>query len=203
MIENIIFDAGRVLVTDVPLKNIAEELSLKSSMSQAELHSYLYPNEHWTKLTLGQISEDEYWERFLEASKVEIDKKALKEKVRTALRPIDDNVKLIPELKDRYQLAILSNHAKEWSGFMMAEFDFFQHFHQIIFSCDVELRKPDPRIYRLVLRRLHSQPEQCLFIDDKRRNTDAAEEMGMKTIVLENVTSLREELLRAGVELEE
>ena len=202
MIKSLIFDAGRVLVTDVPLKNIAEELSQKSSMSGAELHSYLYPNEHWRKLTLGQISEDEYWEHFLEASKVDIDKKALKEKVRTALRPIADNVKLIPLLKDRYQLAILSNHAKEWSQFMREEFDFFQHFHQIIFSCDVELRKPDPKIYRLILKRLGSQPDECLFVDDKRRNTNGAEAIGMKTITLEDTPGLRQELLSAGVKLE-
>jgi putative hydrolase of the HAD superfamily len=201
MIKNIIFDAGRVLVTDVPLMKIAEELSEQSTLSQAELHSYLYPNEHWTKLTLGQISEDEYWERFLEASKVDIDKTVLQERVRTALRPIADNVRLIPLLKDRYQLAILSNHAREWSKFMMEEFDFFAYFHQIIFSCDVGLRKPDPRIYRLVLEKLKSRPEECLFVDDKRRNTNGAEEIGMKTITLENKVGLRNELLKAGIEL--
>ena len=199
MIKNVIFDAGRVLVTDVPLKRIAEELSQKSSMSGVELHSYLYPNEHWTKLTLGQISEDEYWEHFLEASKVDVDKKALKEKVRTALRPIADNVKLIPLLKDRYQLAILSNHAKEWSQFMREEFDFFRYFQQIIFSCDVGLRKPDPRIYRLALEKLGSRPEECLFVDDKTRNTNGAEEIGMKTITLKHEAGLRNELLRVGV----
>lgn len=201
MIKNIIFDAGRVLVTDVPLEKIAEELSQQSSMSGAELHSYLYPNEHWTKLTLGQISEDEYWEHFLEASKVDIDKKALKEKVRTALRPITDNVKLIPLLKDRYQLAILSNHAKEWSQFMREEFDFFRYFQQIIFSCDVGLRKPDPEIYQLILEKLGSPPDECLFVDDKVRNTNGAEEMGIKTITLEDTLSLREKLLEVGIKL--
>jgi epoxide hydrolase-like predicted phosphatase len=201
VIKSIIFDAGRVLVTDVPLKKIAEELSQKASMSQAELHSYLYPNEHWTKLTLGQISEDKYWDHFLEASKVDIDKKALKEMVRNALRPIADNVKLIPLLKDRYQLSILSNHAKEWSQFMREEFDFFRYFQQIIFSCDVGLRKPDPKMYKLVLERLGSQPDECLFVDDKRRNTNGAEELGMKTITLEDTSGLRGELLRAGIKL--
>jgi epoxide hydrolase-like predicted phosphatase len=202
MIKNVIFDAGRVLVTDVPLKKIAEELSEQSSLSQAEIHSYLYPNQHWTKLTLGRLSEDKYWEHFLEASKVEIDKEALKEKVRNALRPIADNVKLIPLLKDRYRLAILSNHAKEWSQFMREEFDFFRHFQHIIFSCDVGLRKPDPKIYQLILEKLGSQPGECLFVDDKRRNTKGAEEIGMKTITLEDTSALRRELLKAGVKLE-
>jgi epoxide hydrolase-like predicted phosphatase len=199
MIRNIIFDAGRVLVTDVPLKKIAHELSLKFPVSPEELHSHLYPTEHWTRLTLGEISEDQYWGSFLKASKIDLDKGYLKDKVRAELRPIPDNVKIIPRLAGRYRLAILSNHAREWAEYMQKEFDFFDYFDQVIFSCDVHLRKPDRRIYELALRQLGSGPEGCLFVDDKKRNTDGAEALGMKTIVLENTSHLLEELLQAGV----
>jgi len=188
-------------MADVPLRKIAEELSLRFSMCDEELHSYLYPTEHWTLLTLGKISEDEYWDHFLKASQVDLDKGELKEKVRMALRPIADNVELIPQLKDKYELAILSNHAKEWSQFMIKEFDFFRHFHHIIFSCDVGLRKPDPQIYKLAMTKLGCEAEECLFIDDKQRNTDGAQKVGMKTIVLENASRLREELFNFGVVL--
>lgn len=198
MIKSIVFDVGGVLMADVPLRKIAEELSLRFSMSEEQLHSHLYPTEHWTLLTLGKISEDEYWDHFLKASEVDLDKGELKEKVRTALRPIADNVELIPQLKDKYELAILSNHAKEWSQFMMKEFDFFRHFRQTIFSCDVGLRKPDPQIYKLAMTKLGCEPEECLFIDDKQRNTDGAQKVGMKTIVLESASRLREELFSFG-----
>jgi len=201
MIKSIVFDVGGVLMADVPLRKIAEELSLRFSMCDEELHSYLYPTEHWTLLTLGKISEDEYWDHFLKASQVDLDKGELKEKVRMALRPIADNVELIPQLKDKYELAILSNHAKEWSQFMIKEFDFFRHFHHIIFSCDVGLRKPDPQIYKLAMTKLGCEAEECLFIDDKQRNTDGAQKVGMKTIVLENTSRLREELFNFGVVL--
>jgi epoxide hydrolase-like predicted phosphatase len=201
MIKSIVFDVGGVLMADVPLRKIAEELSLRFSMCDEELHSYLYPTEHWTLLTLGKISEDEYWDHFLKASQVDLDKGELKEKVRMALRPIADNVELIPQLKDKYELAILSNHAKEWSQFMIKEFDFFRHFHHIIFSCDVGLRKPDPQIYKLAMTKLGCEAEECLFIDDKQRNTDGAQKVGMKTIVLENASRLREELFNFGVVL--
>ena len=201
MIKSIIFDVGRVLMTDVPLKKIAEELSVRFSIPEDELHSCLYPNEHWTLLTSGEITEDEYWEHFLKASKVNLDRKELKDTVRNELRPIEETVKIVPLLARQYQLAILSNHAKEWSEFMREEFDFFNYFDPIIFSCDVGLRKPDLRIYKLTLARLHSKPEECLFIDDKKRNTDGAQKVGMKTILLENVSKLREELFGLGVTL--
>ncbi len=189
-------------MTDVPLKKIAEELSVRSSISEEELHSYLYPNEHWTLLTLGKITEDEYWEHFLKASKVNVNKKELKDKVRTELRPIEETVEILPLLKRQYQLAVLSNHSREWSEFMTKEYDFFSYFAQIIFSCDVGLRKPDPRIYKLALTKLGSEPEECLFIDDKKRNTDGAEEVGIRSIVLESVSKLRKKLFQLGIALE-
>jgi len=202
MFKNIIFDLGGVLMTDVPLMKIARDLSVRFSISEDELHSHLYPTEHWTLLTLGEISEDEYWDHFLKASKINVDKKELKDKVRTELRPIEEPVEILPLLKRQYQLAVLSNHSREWSKFMRKEFDFFSYFDQIIFSCDVGLRKPDPRIYQLALTRLHSEPEECLFIDDKKRNTDGAEKVGIRSIVLESVSKLRKELFQLGIALE-
>lgn len=203
MIRNIIFDAGRVLVTDVPLKKIAHELSLKFPISPEELHSHLYPTEHWTRLTLGEISEDRYWESFLKASKIDLDKGYLKDKVRAELRPIPDNVKIIPRLAGKYRLAILSNHAREWAEYMQKEFVFFGYFDQVIFSCDVHLRKPDPRIYELAMRRLGSKPDECLFVDDKTRNTDAAATLGIKTLTLEGTAGLRDELKRRAINLDD
>ena len=202
MIKSIIFDIGGVLMTDVPLRKIAEELSVRFSIPEDELHSCLYPNEHWTRLTLGKISENEYWEHFLKTSKINADKKELKDKVRTELRPIEETVEILPLLKRQYQLAVLSNHSREWSEFMTKEYDFFSYFAQIIFSCDVGLRKPDPRIYKLALTKLGSEPEECLFIDDKKRNTDGAEEVGIRSIVLESVSKLRKKLFQLGIALE-
>jgi len=174
---------------------------VRFSRSEDEIHSYLYPNEHWTRLTLGKISENEYWDHFLKASKVKVDREELKDRVRSELRPIEKNVEILPLLKSQYKLTVLSNHSREWSEFMREEFDFFNYFDQIIISCDVGLRKPDPRIYQLTVKRLESKPEECLFIDDKKRNTDSAQKAGIKTIVLEDVFRLREELFHLGIAL--
>jgi epoxide hydrolase-like predicted phosphatase len=201
MIENIIFDLGGVLITDVPLEKIARELSERFSVPADKLHSYLYPTPHWTRLTSGQISEDEYWDSFLKLAKIDIDKAELKKRVRLELRPLDENAKVLPLLKNRYRLAALSNHAKEWAQFMQSEFDFFGNFDQIVFSCDIGLRKPDPEIYQRTVTRLGSQPDRCLFVDDKMRNTDAAKALGMRVLTLDRSAALADQLLRLGIEL--
>lgn len=216
MIKAIIFDLGGVLMTDVPLKQIAEELSKESPLSEQEIHTHLYPTEHWTLLTLGKITEDEYWDHFLHAltqaeGKINADKKYLKDKVRSSLYPLKHSTRIVNLLKNhsfdyaqdlRYKLGILSNHAKEWSEYMKQSFDLFKSFDQIIFSCDIGLRKPDPKSYQIALERLQSDPNECVFIDDKKRNTDAAEKLGIKGIVFEESSKLVEELARLGIKIE-
>jgi epoxide hydrolase-like predicted phosphatase len=216
MIKAIIFDLGGVLMTDVPLKEIAEDLSKRHTLPAEEIWAYLYPREHWELLTLGKITEDEYWDDFLKASKISEKletrseksevrsqklKKELKKKVRSSLYPLEHTPRIISLLKDHYKLAILSNHSKEWSKYMRQKFDLFQSFDPIIFSCDVGFRKPDPKVYEIALEKLKCGPEECLFIDDKKRNTDAGEKLGMKGVVFESPLKLEKALSGLGVKM--
>ena len=202
MIKAIIFDLGGVLMTDVPLGQIAEDLAKESTLSAEEIHAHLYPTEHWNLLTLGKITEDEYWDNFLQASKINMDKKYLKDKVRSSLYPLEHTTRILNLLKNHYKLAILSNHAKAWSEYMIQTFDLFKSFDQMIFSCDVGLRKPDPKIYEITLEQSKCDPKECVFIDDKKRNTDAAEKLGIKGIIFEDAPKLIKDLEVFGVKVE-
>lgn len=215
MIKAIIFDLGGVLMTDVPLREIAEDLAKKLNLlvnfdqEADEIHAHLYPSEYWELLTLGKITEDEYWDNFLKRSKIseklevrsEKLKRELNKKVRSSLYPLGDSTRIINLLKKNYKLGILSNHAKEWSEYMKQEFDLFKFFDPIIFSCDVGFRKPDPKIYEIALEKLGCNPGECVFIDDKKRNTDGAEKLGMKGIVFENPLKLEKTLSGFGVKI--
>jgi len=71
-------------------------------------------------------------------------------------------------------------------------------FHQLTFDVVVEssvegLRKPDPRIYELVLERLGVEAHQSVFLDDLGINLKPARAMGMTTIkVADPLAALRE-----------
>ena len=55
-------------------------------------------------------------------------------------------------------------------------------FDHVIESAKIGLRKPDPRIYQLMVETLKVDPKTCVYLDDLGVNLKPAREMGMTTI---------------------
>jgi putative hydrolase of the HAD superfamily len=55
-------------------------------------------------------------------------------------------------------------------------------FDHVIESAKIGLRKPDPRIYRMMVEALEVDPDNCVYLDDLGVNLKPAREMGMTTI---------------------
>ena len=55
-------------------------------------------------------------------------------------------------------------------------------FDHVIESAKTGLRKPDPRIYRMMVEALGVDPTNCVYLDDIGVNLKPAREMGMTTI---------------------
>ena len=60
------------------------------------------------------------------------------------------------------------------------------HFDVFVESAVVGLRKPDPRIYRMMVETLKVDPGKCVYLDDLGVNLKPAREMGMTTIKVLN-----------------
>jgi putative hydrolase of the HAD superfamily len=75
-------------------------------------------------------------------------------------------------------------------------------FDAVVISGEVGMRKPDPEIFALVIRKLGVAASGCVFVDDHSGHLKAAQEVGMTTVLhrspAETISEL-EELL--GVEL--
>ncbi len=73
---------------------------------------------------------------------------------------------------------------------------FYNCFEKVYFSFEMGMRKPDSAIYQRVLNEQQLDPATVLFVDDKKENTDAAAELGIKVWNLqvgqEDVTELYE-----------
>jgi putative hydrolase of the HAD superfamily len=55
-------------------------------------------------------------------------------------------------------------------------------FDHVIESAKIGLRKPDPKIYRMMVEALGVDPKRCIYLDDLGINLKPAREMGMVTI---------------------
>jgi putative hydrolase of the HAD superfamily len=64
-------------------------------------------------------------------------------------------------------------------------------FDHVIESAKIGLRKPDPKIYQLMVEALAVDPKRCIYLDDLGVNLKPAREMGMTTI---KVTSAKQAL---------
>lgn len=101
-------------------------------------------------------------------------------------------------LEDLYQqdipLYALTNWSAETFPLVLNDFPFFERFEGIVVSGNEKLKKPDPRLYRVLLDRYQLDPNKTVFIDDRASNVQAAEEMGMHGITYTSAPELRREL---------
>ena len=110
---------------------------------------------------------------------------------------------LLAELKQqgRYRLATLNNESRELNGYRLDAFKLRSLFDYFICSGYVHEMKPQAGIYRAAVDISGFEARQALFIDDKRENCEAAEAVGMRTIVFASPEQLGEALLEYGIEV--
>jgi putative hydrolase of the HAD superfamily len=75
----------------------------------------------------------------------------------------------------------------------------YKKFDEVVVSCEVGMRKPNPKMYKLILKRLKISPKQTLFIDNQEWNTKPAKKLGEKVILYKNNKQLFKELNKLGI----
>ncbi|KAK7819164.1 flavin mononucleotide hydrolase 1 [Quercus suber] len=70
-------------------------------------------------------------------------------------------------------------------------------------SCSSGKRKPDLNFYLDVLNLLEVNPANCIFIDDRLRNVEAAVEVGIIGLHFKNAHLLRQDLSSKGIDISE
>lgn len=115
--------------------------------------------------------------------------------------PIHGTVEVFQQLKQsgKYKLYALTNWSAELFPIALERYDFLHWFDGRVVSGEEKMRKPFPEFYQLILNRFKLKVEETLFIDDNIRNAKAAEKLGLKTIIFQSPSQLREELINLGI----
>ncbi len=195
-IRAVIWDMGGVLLQEVdraPRVKLAGEYNIELN----ELYTQVFASRSSQLAALGLITEEEHWSHVAQALGI-----PAKELARFQLRFWEgdrvnaDLVDFITGLRGRYQTALLSN---AWSDTRKALDEYYGClgiFDHIIISAEVKMAKPDPAIYREMLRRLKNEPGQTIFVDDLQENIDAANNLGIHGIRFENSAQAIEDVKR-------
>jgi putative hydrolase of the HAD superfamily len=83
---------------------------------------------------------------------------------------------------DGGRLGMLSNGVPEIVARIRADHDLEALFDAVVISFEVQLAKPEPEIYRVVLDRLGVRAGDALFVDDRAENIQTARELGLRTV---------------------
>ncbi len=194
-LKGVILDFGGVFTRVRQRSWVLRRAEARLGLPGDALTELLFTGEHWFAASTGRASVDEYWKTICAA---------LDGQVPAELQPFKENpfayeelnrsmVAIAKRLHKRHRTALLSN-ATPLLDRLLCELDLDHLFDAVINSSRVGLRKPDPAIYLLTLERLGLRAEECLFVDDKQRNTEVALALGMHAVTFSSASQLEREL---------
>ena len=83
----------------------------------------------------------------------------------------EDTMKLGKKLKQNgYNIYILSNMAKATFEYFLGKYDFFDIAQGAVVSAYEGIKKPDVKIFEILLKRYSLKAEECILIDDDDTN---------------------------------
>lgn len=176
MIKNIIFDIGSVLVQFRPAA-VMENLGITGDRLEIAADA-TFRSTLWSEFDRGVLSE----EQIINAMRTSVPDENRKDidlffaQGRPYLvEPFSYSASWLKSLKDRgYKVFLLSNYPKSFFELHSKSFPFMPYIDGKIISADVQLIKPDPAIYKLMISSFSLTPEECVFIDDVLVNVQVA-----------------------------
>ena len=117
--------------------------------------------------------------------------------------PIKETEVILKKLTDNpnYRVVALTNWSAETFPIALKRFEFLHWFEGIVVSGTERTRKPFPEIYQTTLGRFGIEAASSLFIDDNKRNINAATELGIQTIHFQNPIQLENNLSDFGIQI--
>ncbi|HMQ06431.1 MAG TPA: HAD family phosphatase [Saprospiraceae bacterium] len=113
----------------------------------------------------------------------------------------DNMVQLLREFIENpsYRVYALTNWSAETFPVARRKFPFLSWFEGIVVSGEEKVKKPDPAIYHILLKRFDLITNECLFIDDSVKNVSGAKRVGLHAIHFQNVDQLKNDLIPFGI----
>ena len=192
--KNIIFDIGMVLV-DFHWRTTMQKLGIPENVIDTLDHN-MVNHPLWNHFDLDDIPESELIQKFKELSP------ECSEYIDLFMNNLDDVVDMFPDadkwlksLKDRgYHVYLLSNYPRRLFALHTPRFHFLPYTDGRVVSYECHITKPAERIYQRLCSKYNLIPEECIFLDDRQANLDAASKLDFNTLLVTDPIAVRTKL---------
>ncbi|MCO5132009.1 MAG: HAD-IA family hydrolase [Xanthobacteraceae bacterium] len=189
MIEAVIFDFGGV-VTSSPFDAFArfeKERGLPADIIR-RTNAANHLENAWAKFERAEVDLDAFDELFAAESRAlgaEVRGRDVLPLLSGDLQP--EMVEALRRIKANFKTGCITNNLPNnaigsASGRTLYVAEVMTLFDHVIESAKIGLRKPDPRIYQMMVAALGVDPARCVYLDDLGVNLKPARAMGMTTI---------------------
>ncbi|MHC2289340.1 HAD-IA family hydrolase [Bradyrhizobium barranii] len=142
----------------------------------------------WAKFERAEVDIDTFDKLFAEESRAlgaEVRGRDVLPLLQGDLRP--EMVEVLKRIKAQFKTGCITNNLPanaigSMTGRSLYIAEVMVLFDHVIESAKIGLRKPDPRIYEMMVETLKVDPKKCVYLDDLGVNLKPAREMGMTTI---------------------
>jgi glucose-1-phosphatase len=196
-IKNVIFDLGAVII-DIDPELTFQAFAALTGKDLKEIHKEFIELKIFTNYELGEHNDQQFRDLVRKFFSPDLTDDQIDNAWNAMLLDIPaGRIKLIKKLVGNYRVFLLSNtnaihfrKVEETLYKSTGDVSFADFMEKVYLSYELKLSKPDPEIYRHVLKDSRLNPKETLFIDDSIKNVEAASELGIKTIHLQPPDSI-------------
>lgn len=174
------FDIGGVLLTNGwgrdSRKEAADQFGLDYD-EMNELHNFIF-----NVYEIGSISLDEYLDTVIFNHPREFTREDFKDFMYSRSKELPGTLAWLKEWKkdSGFRLISINNEGKELNDYRVKKFKLHDCFDAFVSSCEVNMRKPDPGIFKLAMGIAQVLPQQCVYFDDRIMFVNAAQKLGIR-----------------------
>jgi putative hydrolase of the HAD superfamily len=190
MIKNLIFDLGNVIVDYDPSRIV--QAIFPDKEEQKIIYKEIFCSHGWKQLDRGVLTFEEHTQNLiLQFPQYAREIKWILNNWHRDLPYIPGMFSVIKALKAAdYDLYVLSNASQRYLKYALSKKEFFSNFSGVTISAELRLLKPEGEIYDQFCQIHNLKPKECLFIDDKAENVQAAIDAGWEAYQFKNPIDL-------------
>lgn len=198
----IVFDIGQVLIY-FNISPVVQWIAKFSPLEPPQVSPRIFGKPLGIDFECGKISGQEFFDLLCKELKIPENTRPpydlFVQAFNHIFKPNDAVLNIMSRLSLQYTIGIISNTNKLHYDYLIETYPVLKQIPYQVLSFETGLRKPDRRMYEIIVSRAGIDPSDVLMIDDKRENIEGAHTAGFDAILYMNTETLHKELAKRNL----